>query len=119
MQRRAAREHLGSLYAALGLYERAISIDRARLGSDPGRLVWSLLHAGHFDEAREVSERMATRRDGERDRRSQMLLAAAGAAASSEEKVAARVAVLPLFSAAQARQVLAGFREPAPRLPAR
>ena len=123
-RRRVAREQLGALYATLGLYERAISIERARLGSDPQagsaahRLVWSLLHAGRFGEAREASGRLADRA-GREDELSQRLVAVALSADGSQEELAARVAVLPLFTAARARRVLAGFREPVPRLTVR
>lgn len=120
-RRPAALEHLGALYAALGLYERAVQVDRARILVDPQarsatrRLVWSLLHAGRLAEARQAAVDLA----GEDDWLSKALVAVVRSTAGSQFGSRAPVAVLPLFSAAQARQVLTGLREPVSRLPAR
>ena len=116
---RAAREQLGALYASLGLYERAIAIERVRLRAEPDaraagqRLVWALLHAGRFSEAREVLERQLAA-GGAGDGGLIRLLELARSPAPSGA-VAARVATLPLLEAGRARRVLAGFREPEPR----
>ena len=123
-RRKVAREQLGALYATLGLYERAISIERARLRAEPQastaapRLLWSLLHLGRFGEAREVASTLAGQ-PGSGDGLSQALVAVALSAERSQEDLAARVAVLPVFAGARARGVLAGFREPVARKTAR
>lgn len=121
LRRGLAREQLAGLYAALGLYERAVALERARLAANPQAgsaargLLWSLLHAGRFSEAREVSQTVAAGL-AEKDGLSARLVALAFSQASSDE-VAAQLAGLPLFTEVRGRRVLAGFREPAPRLP--
>ena len=112
LRSRVARDRLATLFATLGLYERAIEIERKRLQAQPGsealvrRLAWSLLHAGRLGEARTLLGGQAAGTDG---------WTALARSSSSPEALAAQVAVLPLLSAEQARSVLAGFREPAPR----
>ena len=118
LRSRSARERLGALYASLGLYERAIAIERARMQAEPKagsavrRLAWSLLHAGRFGEAREVLERQAP--GSMSDTNSSRLVALARSPVPSEG-LAAQVATLPLLQAARARRVLEGFQEPEPR----
>ncbi len=62
-RRLAAQERLAALYAALGLYEDALRMDRRTLQLDPDnqsarrRRVWSLLHLGRdIDAVREAEE---------------------------------------------------------------
>ena len=58
---------LAILYATLGLYERALQIDRFIQQVDPGdslsawRVLWSLVQLGHWDEARAAAREFDAR----------------------------------------------------------
>jgi len=124
--RRAAREHLASLYATLGLYDRALALDRSQLAAEPGsrtaarRSVWCLLHERRFADARRAAERLEAFAADTGDPLSRALLETAVAATSSSEPAAvARVATLPFLTPFQAQQVLTGILEPEARLPER
>lgn len=117
MRRRWAQDRLASLYAALGLYERAIRLDRRLLKGAPDalaarrRLVWSLLRLGRSSEALAESEALseAPAFDG----LSHAIADAAQDVASGREADAAgRVARLPVFTRAEAARLLDGFVPP-------
>ena len=139
-RRTAARQRLAELSALLGLYERAVDMDRWLLRANPHslaaarRLVWSLLHLGRGAEAQQAALQLAAlpeTADGisewllDASRRVASLAADAGAQAGEErveeeaEQTAALLAGLPIFTSSQARQALAGIREPDARLPRR
>jgi tetratricopeptide (TPR) repeat protein len=121
-RRRPARDRLASLYAALGLYEQAIRLDRRALRSDPGdiatrrRLVWSLLRLGRAAEALEAAEELA--QAAPRDWLSREIAAAARRYAALDDagEAAALVARLPLFTPGQAALILSGVVPPERRL---
>jgi hypothetical protein len=121
---RVARARLASMYALLGVYDRAIAIDQGlvtegvRAIGASRRLVWSLLHAGRLDALAPAIARLEARaRPG--DILSERIIAAARAAAvASEDERAAILAALPLFSRPQGQSAVAGFVVADPR-PAR
>jgi len=119
-RRRAAREQLAMIAAALGLYGRAEAIDRGLVGrgAEPQslyaarRLVWSLLHQGRPEEARAAAERLETVA-APADALSWTLIDAAKRHGTlSEADATALVAALPLFDGPELRPILAGYREP-------
>jgi len=122
VRRRQARDRLASLYAALGLYEQAIQLDRRLLTSNPGavaagrRLVWSLLRLGRSAEALEAAEPLAEA--APTDWFSREIAAAARRYATLDDagEAAALVARLPVFTHPQAARLLSGVVPPEPRL---
>ena len=70
--RTRTRANLASIYAALGLYDRAIEVDRMILAEDENairarrRLTWSLLRIGQYHEAVEVSQPLSRQPDFDR-----------------------------------------------------
>ena len=70
--RTRTRANLASIYAALGLYDRAIEVDRMILAGDENairarrRLAWSLLRTGQYRDAVEVSRPLAEQPDFDR-----------------------------------------------------
>ncbi len=125
VRRRLALERLASLYAALGLYERAIRLDRRALRRDPDtvtarrRLVWSLLRLGRVEEA--LAEAASLAEAAPKDEFSQHIVAAARryATLADEEEAAALVARLPVFTPPEAFQLLTGLVLPEARTPQR
>jgi hypothetical protein len=118
-ERSGARDQLASLYAALGLCERALRYDRQALREAPEsvpvrrRRVWCLLHERRFDEARAEAGALA---ELTQDPLSQRIATAAlELPDASDAATAARIATLPLFWGAQARFLAAGFAAPAAR----
>jgi hypothetical protein len=119
-RRDAALDRLASLYATLGLYERAMRADRQLLAARPEalrprrRLAWSLLREGRAAEALEVAS--SADAAPERDALLRGISAAArGALDLDGRKAAARAATLPVFTRPEAAQVLSGFVPPPPR----
>ncbi|MBW1687938.1 MAG: hypothetical protein JRS35_23120 [Deltaproteobacteria bacterium] len=114
-RRRPARDRLASLYAALGLYEHAIRLDRRALRAEPAdvltrrRLVWSLLRLDRATEALQAAEPLA-----ETDWLSHKIAAAARRYATLEDagEAAALVARLPVFTQPQAALILSGVVPP-------
>jgi hypothetical protein len=120
LRRDAALDRLASLYATLGLYERAIRADRHLLAVQPEaprprrRLAWSLLREGHAAEALEVAT--SAHAVPERDALLRGISAAArGALDLDVRAAAARAATLPVFTRLEAAQVLSGFAPPPAR----
>jgi hypothetical protein len=116
-RRLAAGERMAGLLGMIGLYREAEILDRRALQSDPAsllatrRLVWSLFHQRRFGEARTLAERLATLASGE-DRISLMLVDTGRVWPElSEADRTALVALLPIVSDAQARQIGTGFVE--------
>jgi hypothetical protein len=120
-QRAAARERLAALLASLGLYARAVALDRETLATRPGslsaarRLVWSLLHLGRAEEAREAARELARLAPAEDELSRRLVEAARRRADLSEEEAAAELAFLPLLTRAQLPAVRAGLRGPEAR----
>jgi hypothetical protein len=114
-QRGPAQERLAALYAALGLYARAEALDRVRLQSDPEslpagrRLIWSRLHQRDVPGSLAAADALEARAPAT-DALSALLVSAARRHASlPEPEAAALVAVLPLWSRAEARRALGGI----------
>ncbi|MCH7598277.1 MAG: tetratricopeptide repeat protein [Myxococcales bacterium] len=113
---------LASFYSALGLYDEAIEIDRGLLEQFPDvsiarrRLAWCSLRVGAFADAVKLAEFRPLR--GQAD----PLLQAAGKIAriategtteeGAEEKLAGKIARLPVFTFAEARNLRAGMATP-------
>jgi len=127
-QRRAAQSQLASVHLALGLYERAERLDRWLLTTQPapvsaarGRL-WALLHQRRVDDAVEAATRLEALA-GPDDRLSGALVTLArragarSAEAGDESDWQSLLARTPVFTAAEARRLFAGYREPDARLP--
>jgi hypothetical protein len=115
--RPAAAGWLASLYASLGLYERAIRLDRATLAAEPSaqasrrRLVWSLLRLGRFDEARDEAAALAQAPDA--DALSRHIAEAARRIPELDaETRAAEIARLPVLTRGEALRVMGGIARP-------
>ncbi len=123
IRRDAARESLASIYTALGLYERAIELDAARVSVDPTavaarrRLVWSLLRLHRVDEAVAAIDGLDAQPD--RDGLSHRIAETARAAAllDDEEQLAVAIAQLPVFTARESEALTRNVVRPGPRLP--
>lgn len=124
--RRSAEERLADAYAVLGLYERAIVLDRRLLLSKPPsltaarRLVWSLLRLGRYAEAARAADQPGGLAEAG-DPLSRLIATTARdasrlAAAGRTEEAATRVAELPLLTLPQAQYLLAGYEEADPRV---
>jgi hypothetical protein len=121
VRRRQVRDRLASLYAALGLYEQAIQLDRRQLRSNPDavgagrRLVWSLLRLGRGAEALEAAEGLAEGAQTDALSREIAAVARRYATLDDEGEAAALVAVLPVFTRAQAATLMSGVLPPEQR----
>jgi hypothetical protein len=110
-----AQNRLANLHAGLGLYERAVAIDRGLVrGSAPPpesrrRLVWSLLHLGRDEEALAAAAGLSG------DGLSGYIAATAQRIASIDdpEVRALSLAFLPLFTHAESGRIASG-RVPTP-----
>jgi hypothetical protein len=117
-RRRGALDHLASLYTALGLYERALRIDRRLLRAEPDlvaprrRQVWCLLRLNRAAEALEAAGPLAAAPPA--DMLSHAIAAAASDSAAAGD-VAARIAQLPVFTPLEASRLLAGVARPESR----
>lgn len=116
---RSALDRLASVYAALGVYERAVEIDRSLLVDAPRalrprrRLVWSLLRLGRAAEAAEAA--VPLQQTSDRLGRA-IAEAAAHAVGHPTDDPVSWSARLPVFTNSEAWQLLAGQRHPPPRL---
>jgi hypothetical protein len=116
-RRTAALDALASIYAALGLYERAVEIDRRLAPSLPGasaprrRLVWSLLRLGRAADAHEAARSLGavSPADGVSRR---LIQAARVYPRLDPEQAAALVARLPIFTPAEAAALFARVPPP-------
>jgi hypothetical protein len=115
-----ARRRVATIYAALGLYDEAATLDRRSLAIQPGaigvrrRLVWSLLRSGAFEEAAGLAVPLTARPAS--DRISHEIAAAAQEVGALEpESARARIAALPILTAEEARWLLMRSASPAPR----
>lgn len=118
------RGTLAAIYAALGLYERAIGIDFKRLEKDPDviavrrRVVWCLLRLGRVTEALEFAEPLGETPAA--DLLSHRIHDVAHEVIdASEETRAGLIARLPVLSYAEASALAGGLAIPAPRTPPR
>jgi hypothetical protein len=109
-RRSAVQNKLANVYAGLGLYAKAVEIDR-KLVQHPGgrgesarRLVWSLLHLGSDEEARKAARRLGN------DPLSANLAAAAVRIAGEQdpERRALELAFLPAFTHVESSRIASG-----------
>ena len=121
--RRNAVNRLASIFAALGLYERALVVDEELLRTQPQawearrRQVWSLLRLGRTEAAVEAAA--ALDRAPETDRLGHAIARSARRAASFDEphqrrRLAAR---LPVFTRPETKALLSGLVPPRQRPP--
>ena len=115
-----ATDRIASIYALLGLYEKAIKLDRRTLVYDSTakrarrRLVWSLLKSGRFEEANE--EARALDRESEGAGLDGLLARAAASAKKDDPDIASQgLAQLPLLAPLEVQQVDVGFPSPPAR----
>lgn len=120
--RREARARLASVFAVIGLYERAVALDRKAVAEGPNalaarRLVWSLLHLGRETEALTLARDFAPRIHPADVLSAHVLETARRLAETPPDEELARslVAALPLFTVAETRFLLQGFVEPKTR----
>jgi hypothetical protein len=110
-RRQGALDRLSSVYAALGVYDRAAGIDRQLLEEEPRalrprrRLVWSMLRLGRATEAAEAAGPLA--RAGDPLSRA-ITGAAAHAVSHPTDDPVTWSARLPVFTNAEAWRLLAG-----------
>jgi hypothetical protein len=120
-RRELALDQLASLYTALGIYEHAMRLDRRLLRAEPDlvaprrRLVWCLLRLDRTSEALEAAELLAAAPAS--DALSRAIAAAARDSATEADPgdFAARVAVLPVFTPAEAARLASAFVRPEAR----
>jgi hypothetical protein len=111
--RREASDRLASIYAVLGLYEEAVTLDRRHSREAPPRslvqrrLVWSLLRAGRTQDAFAVVQD-AKPAPGPASLWGPLVEAASGSRGA---------ATLPFLTRGETRQTLSGFVHPTPRTP--
>ena len=110
-----ARDRVASLYAVLGLYERAVALDRETLRDAPQhararrRLVWSLLRLRRFDEAREAALPLADRPEADGLSR-HLVEVAARIGVDDAEATDALLARLPFLYRSEVPRLLSGLR---------
>lgn len=115
------QDRLASVYAALGLYEQAIRLDRRTLRFDPDaeptrrRLVWSLLHLDRAEEAVEAATRLAAA-DAHPLSRELARAASQYVSLTDDIEAAGFVARLPLWARVEARWMSTGILPPEVRL---
>ena len=115
------RSFLAATYAALGLYERTVELDRERVEEDERavrarrRLVWSLLRLGRYAQAAEAAR--ALERQPAADRLSHLIADTARRVAdeTDEETRASLVAQLPVFDPVDVTMLTGRIMLPAPR----
>lgn len=112
----AAREHLALLFATLGLYEKAIELDRSRLDTHPNdpaarkRLAWALLRSGDADAAAKIAAPL----EGSGNALAETIFRAAQAAAAGE-LAPGQVQILPLLTATEAAHLTSAIVRPGAR----
>jgi len=116
-----ARDQLASIYAALGLYERALGLDEIVMRREPvpprtlRRAVWCLLRLQRYEEAATLAEALEAR-PPEDVVAAVVADAAQRALATSDEEVRRRItANLPLFTPSEVAVLMFGVRGPSPR----
>ena len=120
--RPAAQTQLASVYAALGLYERAAALDERLLAADPRsvpaarRRLWSLLHQDRGAESLEAAERLAAIAPPGDGLARLLGDAARHRAALPDGRAEAVVAPLPVFTRSEGQRLLIGIRQPEARL---
>jgi hypothetical protein len=120
--RTRARDQLATVYATLGLYERAIELDEMELAADPERtrsrrrLAWCLLRLGRVSEALEISRPLQDAPPG--DILSHLVAETARRVSemTDAEEQRSLVAMLPLYTRAEAAALTANVRGPSPRV---
>jgi hypothetical protein len=116
-----AQGRIATIYALLGLYEQAASLDRERLKQSPRALpparrrVWSLLHLGPSDELARAAERLDAIAPTPGTLASALVEVAHSLPSLDAEAARALVATLPMFTEPEARRTLAAFAAPPAR----
>ena len=116
-----SRHQLATVYAVLGMYDRAIALDEIIIVGDEDdtrarrRLVWCLMRTGRFDDAARAASRLHAAPP--EDVLSHHIATSAEEAAAMEELEARRslVATLPLLTRGEAAAVMLGVRGPSAR----
>jgi hypothetical protein len=104
------------LFATLGLYEKAIAVDRPRLeveNEDVGirrRLAWCLLRSGDLVQAAQIAEAL----EGSGDPLAETIFVAAQAAAVGD-LAPGQIQILPLLAPAEATSLTSMVVRPDPR----
>ncbi len=112
-----AANHLAMLFATLGLYEKAIDLDRTELEADPEnlttrrRLAWSLLRSGEFQRAAEIAAAL----EGSGDSLAETIFQAARAA-EGDDLAPGQIRILPLLSPAEASSLVTAVVRPGARI---
>ena len=120
--RRAARRDLAALYLLIGEVERAAPLLRRMLRDDPEdavarhRLVWSLLHAGDAQGAREEARALQAADAGPDPLSAHIARIAIDTASENAEETRASIATLPVFTRAELTRAFFGFEEPETRV---
>ncbi len=117
-----AQDRLASLFAALGLYDRAVELDRRALALDPGRvrvrrrLVWSLLRLDRAVDAALQAGRLVE--SARLDPLSRRIADATGEYAATDDvrRRAEIVAMLPVFSRRNGNALASGLVPPEARV---
>jgi hypothetical protein len=118
--RSPANDRLATLYAALGLYERAAALDRNSLRAEPDsirarrRLVWSALRMRRFEEAEQAAASLSLQPVS--DHLSHKLSNAAAAIPAMDRSDAdAAIALLPFLYREEVPALFVNNVEPRPR----
>ena len=111
-----AGEHLALLFATLGLYEKAIALDRSRLKTHPNdpatrrRLAWSLLRSGDAKAALEIAGPL----QGGGDALGETIFRAAQAATAGE-LAPGQTHILPLLTQGESTHLTSAIVRPGAR----
>lgn len=120
-RRLRALNMLAETYCALGLYEKALEIDRDLIAAKPDalsphrRLTWSLLRLGHYADARVAAQVLGALSAREVLSAQIVSVARATREAVGDEDLAGMIARLPVFTQAEARRIRAGMARPETR----
>jgi hypothetical protein len=118
MYRSRGRNALAAYFVTVGLYDKAVTLDRRTLKSQGGalpaarRLVWALLHLRRLEEAALASDTLESLAPPQDELSSWIIDAARRAPELDAHQLDTLVTTLPVFTRVQGARVLSGFREP-------